>query len=130
MQNINSVAQLKMAIKLSEVDRDLKEQILKAQFIFIRESIRPANLIKNGLNKMVSSPNLINNILGTVLGLATGYMSKKIVVGTSTNILRRVLGNILQFGVAKAVVKNTEGGLFQKERSQKFEDENSDFRQF
>jgi hypothetical protein len=130
MQNINSVAQLKMAIKLSEVDRDLKEQILKAQFFFIRESLRPANIIKNGLNKMVSSPNLINNILGTVLGLATGYMSKKIVVGTSTNILRRVLGNILQFGITKAVVKNTEGGWFHKERSQKFEDESSDFLPF
>jgi len=109
MQNINSVAELKIAIKLSEVDRELKKQILKEQFYFIRESLRPINLIKNGLNKMVTSPNLINNILGTVLGLATGYMSKKIVVGTSTNILRRVLGNILQFGVTKAVAKKSEG---------------------
>ena len=42
------------------------------------------------------------------MGLATGYLSKKVIVGGSSNVLRKILGTVLQFGVANAVAKHPE----------------------
>jgi hypothetical protein len=42
------------------------------------------------------------------LGLATGYLSRKIVVGASGNIFRKLLGSILQFGVTNIVAQHPD----------------------
>ena len=69
MQNISSVAGLKNAIQLLEVEQAIKWQILKEQFYNTRESLKPINLIKSSLKEITSSPNLIDNILGAALGI-------------------------------------------------------------
>lgn len=107
MQKINPTLQLKNAILLLEVDQAIAEQQLKAQFHKTYESLKPINLIKSTLNNVVSTPFSIDSILGTVVGLASGYVSKKIVVGASANIIRKLLGSIMQFGVTNVVAKHS-----------------------
>ncbi len=108
MQNINSTTSLKEAIKLLEFEQTIKEQLLKEQFHFTYESLKPINIIKNSLKSIVTSPNLTDNVLGAVMGLATGYLTKKIFIGTSGNIVRKLLGSVLQFGVTKIVTQNPD----------------------
>jgi hypothetical protein len=60
------------------------------------------------LKNISASPNLVDNILGTTVGLATGYLSKKIVVGTSANLIKKLFGTVLQFGVTTLVAKHPE----------------------
>ena len=108
MQNISSVAGLKNAIQLLEVEQAIKWQILKEQFYNTRESLKPINLIKSSLKEITSSPNLIDNILGAALGLATGYLSKKVFIGTSGNLFRKLLGSILQFSVTNVVANHPD----------------------
>jgi len=48
--------------------------------------LKPVNLLKSTLKDITSSPYLIDNILGTTIDLATGYLSKKLVVRASGNI--------------------------------------------
>ncbi len=111
MQNITSITGLKNAIRLLEVEQAIKGQLLKEQFYLTCESLKPANLIKSALKDIVSSPNLIENILGNVIGLATGYLSKKIFIGASGNIFRKLSGSILQSGVSNLVAKHPEAIL-------------------
>jgi hypothetical protein len=106
MQNITSVAGLKNAIQFKEVEQAVKGQHLKEQLFFTIESIRPASLIKGTLKDLASSPKLYENILGAAAGLATGYLSKKIVIGFSGGIVRKIVGTVLQLGVAGLVTKN------------------------
>jgi len=108
MQNITSPAELKNAIRLLEVEQTIKGQLLKEQFHITYESLKPINILKNTLNDVASSPYLIDNILGTAMGMASGYLSKKIFVGTSGNIFRKLVGSVLQFGVTNIVAKNPE----------------------
>jgi len=106
MENITSTAGLKNAIQLLEAEQVFKGQLLKEQFHLTCEGLKPFNLLKSTLNNVVSSPYLIDNILGAAIGLATGYLSKKIVVGTSGKIFRKLFGSILQLGVTNAVVQH------------------------
>ena len=108
MQNITNKAQLKNAILLLEAERAVNGQILKEQFYLTYESFKPINIIKSTLKDIASSPYLVDNILGTTMGLATGYISKKIIVGSSGNVIRKLLGALLQFGVTTIVAKNPD----------------------
>ena len=95
MQNITSVAELKNAIQLLEVEQNLKGKILKEQFYLVYENFKPVNLLTGTLKDIVKSPYLIDNILGTAMGLATGYLSNKTIVSTSGNLVRKLIGSIL-----------------------------------
>jgi hypothetical protein len=106
MQNITSTLALKNAIQLLEADQAVKGQLLKEQFYVTYESLRPVNLIKNTLHDISTSPYLIDNILSTGMGIASGFLTNKIFVGRSGNIVRNLLGTILQFGVTNVVAQH------------------------
>jgi len=108
MQQITSGYGLKNAIQLLEVRQAMNGRLLKDQFNFTCESIRPVNLLRRYLHDFTSSPNLSDTVLSTAIGLGTGYLSKKLVVGASGNILRKLLGIMLQVGVTKAVAQHPD----------------------
>ena len=108
MQNMTSTAELKNAIQLLEVEQAIQGQQLKEQFSLACKSLKPVNLLKSTLNDVVSSPYLIDNILSTVLGLATGYLSKKIFIGASGNKFRKLFGSVLQLGVTNVVAQHPD----------------------
>jgi len=89
-----------------EVEQAINGQRLKEQFIITYRSIKPLNLLKHALTDVVSSSNLIDNILGTAVGLTTGYLSKKIFIGTSGNIIRKLFGSVLELGVTTVVAEH------------------------
>jgi hypothetical protein len=108
MQNITSSAGLKDAIKLLEAEQEIKAQLLKEQLYLTYESLKPVNLIRHTLKEISSSPYLIDNISGTAMGLLSGFLSRKIFVGTSGNLIRKLVGSILQFGVTNVVAQNSD----------------------
>jgi len=108
MQTITSTSDLKNAIQLLEVEQADKGQLLKEQFYLTFESLKPVNLIKNALKDISSSPYLVDNIVGTAMGLATGYLSKGIFIGTSGNKIKRLIGTIMQFGITNVIAQNSD----------------------
>jgi hypothetical protein len=108
MQNITTATALKNAIQLLEEEQAIKGQLLKEQVFITYDSLKPANLIKSTLKDLSSSPYLIENIVGSAVGLATGYVSNKIVVGASANIFRKVFGTILQVGITNLVAQHPD----------------------
>jgi hypothetical protein len=108
MENITSTAGLKYAIQLLEDEQAVKLQLLKEQFLFSLESLKPVNLLKSTMKDIVSSPHLLDNMLDTAVGLATGFLSKKIFIGSSANIIRKLIGSVLQLGVTAAATQNSD----------------------
>jgi hypothetical protein len=108
MQTISSIAGLKESIQLLEAEQSIKGQILKDQLFITYESLKPGNLLKYTLKEITSSPNMIDNLAGTAMGLLGGYLSKKIIVGASGNVIRKLIGSLLQFGVTNVVAQNSE----------------------
>jgi len=108
MENISSPEELKIAIQILETEQAAILLQMKEQFFFMYESLKPVNLIENTLKEISSSPYLVNNLLGAVMGLVTGYLSKKAVIRQSDSNLRKLMGYILQFGVTNLVAQNPE----------------------
>ncbi|MBW6459192.1 MAG: hypothetical protein K0B08_01350 [Bacteroidales bacterium] len=108
MEKITSVAGLKNAIQLLEEEQAIKQQMLREQFYLIYDSFKPAKLIGITLKQMFSSPDLIENVIDTSLSLATGYFAKKAIVGVSGNIIRRIVGAVMQYGVTNFLSKNAD----------------------
>lgn len=108
MGNITTPADLKNAVLLLEAEQAIHLQKLRAQFFLSYESLKPAKLIESTLKDIASSPYLIENILVTSIGLATGYLSGKAVTGKSNPKLRKFFGYMLQFGLTKLVTQNPD----------------------
>lgn len=108
MQNITSAAELKDAIQLLEAEQSIKGQLLREQLFLTYEGLKPINLLKNALKEISSTPYLIDNISGTAMGLLGGFLSKKIFVGASGNLIRKLFGSVLQIGVTNLVTQNSE----------------------
>lgn len=108
MQNITSGEELKDAILLLESERDEKVKDLKEQFLFTYEALKPANLIKNAISDITTSPDILENVLGSVIGMVTGFLSRKIMVGGTSNVFKRLFGTVLQFVVTNYVSRHPE----------------------
>src|SRR5665647_96616 len=95
MRNITSTAGLKEAIQLMEAEKAANRKLLKEQFVNTYESFKPASLLRSTLHDISSSPNLIENILGTALGLGAGYLSRSILPGVTAMRFGKLLSPVL-----------------------------------
>jgi hypothetical protein len=108
MHTITSSAGLKEAIQILEAEQAIKGQELKQQFHLTYESLKPANLFMSTLNDITSSAGIMDKVLGTTAGLFSGFLSKKLFVGNSGNLFRKLLGSLIQFGVSNLVASHPE----------------------
>jgi hypothetical protein len=108
MENITCAAELKLAIIETQFEHAIQGELLKEQLLATFESLKPVNIIKSTLSEITSSPYLVENMLSAVVGLVGGFVSKKIAVGTSHNIFRKIMGSALQFGVTNLVAQHPE----------------------
>jgi hypothetical protein len=108
MQTITSVSELRNAILLLEIEKAEKARLLKEQFYITYESLKPINILKSTVNELFSGPDLIDNFVGTSLGMVSGYLSKKIVIGTSHNIFRKLFGSLVDFGITNLVSQHPD----------------------
>jgi hypothetical protein len=108
MQQINSTTNLRDAILKLESAQAQEGKILKEQFQLAYESVKPINLIKNTFKEVTASQSLKENLLNTAVGITAGYLSKKLVEGTSDSPFKKLLGTALMFGITNAVAKNPD----------------------
>jgi hypothetical protein len=107
MQNITSVDGLKNAIQLLETEQKNKGELLKKQVMITYESLKPVNLIKKTLEDLFSSSFEGENISGIAAGLTGGFLFQKLFVGRSGNLLKKLIGSILQFGITNIIAQNS-----------------------
>lgn len=112
MQKVSNIAELKASIRELELKTQRQEQALKDNAKSTVQNFRPVNLIKNGLvgaKKVAVRRDIRVTALNTFVGLAAGFLSRKLVVGKSRNIFKRTLGAAVQAGITKFVYKKLPG---------------------
>lgn len=108
MKLITTSAHLKLAIQELELQQANELILLKEQFNKTSESLKPINLIKSTFKNAVSSPDLKTDVFNTVIGLATGVVAKKLMIGKTINPFKKLLGIIVEMAVANKVAKNAD----------------------
>ena len=108
MQKINSEQELLDAIhRLEQIQLDEINK-LKAHFHITDLKLNSNGVRNNALVDAAKSIDIKEVLINSGLGLATGYLSKKIFVGTSKSPIRRLLGNVIMIFITNAVSNNPE----------------------
>lgn len=109
MEKITSTAELKEAIRLLEMEKANKLEVLKVEANLLVQSLKPENIIKNSIQNVLNSSNLKESLINGAISLVTGYLSKKVLVGGGEhNPIKNILGNLIQFGITSLVSKNAD----------------------
>lgn len=108
MEKISSVAGLKNAIQMLEVEQRIKGRELKEEVFLIYDSLKPINLLRSTIKELFSSQYASENISGSVMGAASGFLFKKLFIGSSANKFRKLIGNVLQFGMTNIIAQNSD----------------------
>lgn len=108
MANQNAVEALRESIRLLEIRQVEEGKILKDQFIITYESLKPVNFIKNTLKEITGSSELKGNLFESISALLTGFITRKILVSSKSNFLKKIMGLIVQFGISNLVSRNAD----------------------
>ena len=109
MENIYTTEQLIESIHMLELRQVEAEILFKDDLMVIQDYFKPINLVKMACHDLIDIPDLKQKVISTILSVLAGYVSKKIVFGDKKNIVKDVLGSVLQIGVTKMVSTKTEG---------------------
>jgi hypothetical protein len=127
MNQISSPEELRTAIEALEAENAVRARQLKEEFDLAAATFSPVAAVTASLREVVSSPYLLENLLGSAIGIAGGYLSRKLFVRGSSNIFRKVLGVVVQFGMTNLAAKHSDvimsitRNLFQKSDEEKEE---------
>lgn len=105
MQKISNASELKAYIRELELKTQRQEQALKENALSTAKSIKPLNLLRMGISKASTTPDIKSSAISTFVGLAAGIISRKLVVGRSRNIFKRTLGAAVQAGITRYLFK-------------------------
>jgi hypothetical protein len=105
---MNSTSLLKERIQQLEYQQTEALSEIKLEFSNIYESVKPINIIKNTLESSLNMPEIKDKLIDSLLGLATGFVTKKILVKNGDTAMGKVLGTVVQFAVAALVAKNSD----------------------
>lgn len=109
MRKISTTAELQASIRELELKTKQQEQALKSDARSTVKSLRPVNLVRVGLTgakKVAATRDIRSLAFDTFVGMAAGYLTRKIVIGKSTNIFKRTIGAALQAAIIKMIYRN------------------------
>lgn len=94
-------------IRIMELEKVQALQLaeLKLSAVGIVENFSPANMLRGALKDVARSPDLRSTAINTVIGLGAGFLGKKLFVGNSKSLFKKITGTAVQFLVANFIRK-------------------------
>ncbi len=124
METIKNDEELQTAIFMLEARKEHEAQLMKKQFREVVECLRPINIIKNTIRDAASSPGIKGNLISSAIGMGTGFLANKFIVGKSGGLIKKLVGTLVAKVLSKKVTetvidkvgetKSNEPGLLQK----------------
>jgi len=108
MKGKNEREILAEAIEVLKQKQALELDLLKQEFRHAYEELKPIHLIQNAFSEATTTPGIKKTIMNDAIGLATGYLSKRFLVGESRNVFRKSVGTFIQFTIAGLVAKHSD----------------------
>ncbi len=96
---------LDIAIADLELQRQFELESLKMQLDATIESVKPINLLKQTFTDFKKSPDMKQNLLGSAVSIAGGYISKRFLFGKSSSFIKKALGYAIQYGITNFISK-------------------------
>jgi hypothetical protein len=108
MKGINAAISLKQLIQAKESELLEEEELLKYHLYIVNENLKPATIIKNAFNELISLANIKAGITNTLIDAATTFVAKKVVTGKSSAFFMRIVALLFEKAISLEVKKNTD----------------------
>lgn len=106
--SINSKTSLHSVIFELEQKKMQQEVALKTQYHITSESLKPVNLLREGIGNITDMPGIGGGLLKTAVGIAVAVLSKKLFIGKSSSIAKKLVGGIFELAVANTTINNAD----------------------
>lgn len=105
---ISDVASLKQRIAYLDQKRQQEKAQIVNEFSVLSEKLKPANIIRSIFSSMRQSSELKDDLIHGAVGLGTGFLTNKVLLGSLNGPLKKILGLVIQAGITNAAVKYPE----------------------
>ena len=92
--------------ELERIAAAQKREIQKT-FELVSENLRPANLFKSAVRSIVSGTSS-GDLINVLIGIGTGFLSRKLIVGKPHGFVGKTVAKALQWGMTGLVSKNAD----------------------
>ena len=108
MQKKTAAQALKQSILALERRQAEEGELLKEQFIITWESLKPLSVLRNVIHEISNPSDLKDDLVHTVTGIVSGFLSSRLLVRSSKNPLLRLLGILIQYRVSNFVASHSD----------------------
>jgi hypothetical protein len=98
---------LSRAIDELELIAAAQKKEMEKTFVVVSENLKPANLVKSGVRSVLSG-NHNDELVNILIGIGTGFISRKLIIGKPHGFVSKTVGKAIQWGMAGLVSKNAE----------------------
>ena len=100
---VSDMKDLDERIRNLELQQRQQTEAIKVEFRALAASVSPKNLLKSAVKTVVGTPGLKTTVMDTAIGAVSGTLGKRLIVGKSKNIIRRLAGNAARFVISNFV---------------------------
>ena len=106
-KTITNSEELEEAIAALELKAKAQRKEIEESFNVVSENLKPVNLVKNGFRSVFSSEHK-GELLNALIGLGSGLLSRKLILGKTNGFVGKTVGKAIQWGMAGLVSQNAE----------------------
>ena len=106
-KKVKNAEDLAQAIVELEMKAAAQKKDIAVTFEAVTDKLRPVNLIKSGVRSVFSGEHK-EELFNALIGLGTGILSRKLILGKSKGFVGKTVGKAIQWGMAGLVSKNAE----------------------
>jgi len=116
---ITNSEELAEAIAELESKEKIQKREIEETFKVVSENLKPMNLVRNGFRSIFAGEHK-GDLLNALIGLGSGFLSRKLILGKTNGFVGRTVGKAIQWGMAGLVSKNadkikeTAGGIIDR----------------
>jgi hypothetical protein len=98
---------LARAIAELELKAAAQKKDIQDTYLAVSEHLKPLNLVKSGVRSVFSGEHR-EELVNALVGLGTGILSRRLLLGKSNGFVGKTMGKAIQWGMAGLVSKNAE----------------------
>src|SRR5450631_3210469 len=98
---------LSRAIAELELRAVRQKKEMENTFVVVSENLKPANLVKSGVRSVLSGNHNVE-LVNILIGVGTGFISRKLILGKPHGFVGKTVAKAVQWGMTGLVSKNAE----------------------
>jgi hypothetical protein len=106
-QKAKNADDLAQAIAELELKAAVQKRDIQETFEAVSENLTPLNLVKSGVQSVFSGEHK-EEIFNVLIGLGTGILSRRLILGKANGFIGKTVGKAIQWGMTGLVSKNAE----------------------